>query len=401
MRFQGCKDTRRNQGFEVGEVSHSVSCTVNLPCMQSSLQRIKLQDSLTVLGVMSGTSLDGLDLAVIRFKNQGSSWGFQILDAHTIPYETGWVDRLRTGHTLDTTALDDLDQQYTTHLGSMVSDFLITTSHSVNLICSHGHTILHQPHLGITLQIGNQPQLARVVGLPVICDFRVQDVALGGQGAPLVPIGDQMLFSEYTACINLGGFANISYQQNGQRIAYDIAPVNIVMNDLAQQLSVEYDAGGAFAKAGTPNQELLTRLNALSYYKKSPPKSLGKEWVELHIDPLLAESFENGLTLNDALATINLHAAQQIAMAINQMPVGRVLFTGGGVYNEFLMERIKDLTTHELVVPDDDLINYKEALIFGLLGILRLHDQVNCLASVTGATRDHSSGEILLPGGEA
>ena len=259
----------------------------------------------------------------------------------------------------------------------------------IDAVCSHGHTILHQPEKGITLQIGNLPILATLLNKTVVCDFRKQDVALGGEGAPLVPIGDQLLFSEFDYCLNLGGFANVSTQKENRRIAYDICPVNIVLNPLAEQLGVPYDDGGKFAKQGNMLPQLLEKLNRLPFYKQNYPKSLGLEWVLKNVFPLLDT---NRYKTQDLLRTFTEHSAIQLATNFTQN--SSVLVTGGGAYNTYLIERVKAHKTVHFIHPDDTLINYKEALIFGLLGVLKLRDDVNCLASVTGAQHDHSSGVV-------
>lgn len=376
-----------------------------------------MNDFYRVLGVMSGTSLDGVDLAVCTFQFSGTHVDFAVEQATTLDYPAHWKRWLATAHDLESDELQQLDQQYTRYLAATINNF--KQEHDVtnlDAVCSHGHTVLHQPHRGITVQIGNQPQLADLVGCRVVCDFRVQDVALGGQGAPLVPIGDALLFPHYAACINLGGFANISYPYDGlgadsvasakrtsatshskNRLAYDICPVNIVMNDLARELGSDYDDDGAFAKAGTCNPTLLAQLNSLSFYQKLPPKSLGKEWVIEYIEPLIVAAKVSGTSTRDLLATMVAHITEQIARVLRNVPMGRVLVTGGGAFNGFLIAELERQTAHQIIVPDARIVNYKEALIFGLLGVLRLRGAVNCLASVTGASRDHSSGKVYQP----
>ncbi len=353
-----------------------------------------------VIGVMSGTSLDGIDLAFVEFDittastDQGHpQYAAKIHCAETISYTEDWQQKLSAAHTFTKQQLYFTNKDYTQLLGRAIHSFI--EKHQLcdlDAVCSHGHTVLHQPDKGYTLQIGNLPELAQFLGLPVVCDFRTQDVVLGGQGAPLVPIGDQLLFGEYDYCINLGGFANISMSREGQRIAYDIAPVNVVLNKYALSLGRAYDDKGAFAKAGVVSSSLLEQLNALHYYSQPAPKSLGIEWVHQHIFPLLEKT---SLSSKDILATFTEHIATQIA---HQCKRGsKVLMTGGGTYNSYLLERITAYNNLQLEVPSDTLISFKEALVFGFLGVLRLEDRVNCLASVTGAQRDHSSGVLFHP----
>ncbi|WP_298894630.1 anhydro-N-acetylmuramic acid kinase [uncultured Psychroserpens sp.] len=351
-----------------------------------------IKSKYNVIGVMSGTSLDGLDLAymTLMFKEH---WTFKIHKAETIPYSENWSKRLRHIVNQPREVIDAINLDYTEYLGEVIQKFItVNTIDHLDAVCSHGHTALHQPDNGLTYQIGNHPKLAKLIEQRLVCDFRVQDVELGGQGAPLVPIGDRLLFSKYDYCINLGGFANISSEIDNKRIAYDICPVNIVMNRYANALGYDYDDKGMIAKTGVLNQELLHNLNQIGFYKEKPPKSLGLEWVDNTISPVLEES-----TLSDAdiLRTFVEHIALQIASSVNANT--RVLFTGGGTYNDFLLERIINYKEFELIKPSHDLIEYKEALIFGLLGVLKLRGEINCLSSVTGANNDHSSGEIYYP----
>jgi anhydro-N-acetylmuramic acid kinase len=341
---------------------------------------------------MSGTSLDGIDLAYILFDKK-DRWNFEILVAETIPYEASLEQKLREAIHYNAEKLQQLDKEYTIYLAETIEKFI--KKHQINTldaVCSHGHTILHQPENGITYQIGNLPLLGEILknyAKSVVCDFRVQDVALGGQGAPLVPIGDELLFSEFDYCLNLGGFANVSFHQSGKRIAYDICPVNIVLNKYAKQLGFDYDDKGKLAKSGTYLLSLGEELHRLLYYKQKPPKSLGLEWVQEEIFPRL-DAFKRKEI--DILRTFTEHVARQLARNFNIR--SKVLVTGGGAYNDYLLERITYHKELVLVKPEPKLIDYKEALIFGFLGVLRLRDEVNCLKSVTGAQKDHSSGKI-------
>jgi len=347
-----------------------------------------------VIGVMSGTSLDGLDLAYIKFTFI-ESWEFKIEYVDTVSYNTVWKKRLQDLITFNSEELKQVDADYTLLLSKMIKAFIQRNKiKRIDAICSHGHTALHQPESGVTYQIGNQSSLARLINQKVVCDFRVQDVEYGGQGAPLVPIGDRLLFPEYNYCLNLGGFANISTEINSKRIAYDICAVNTVLNYYVASLGFDYDDKGIIAASGIVNKELLNQLNALDFFKRSYPKSLGLEWVKAQVFPCI-KSFN--LEIEDILRTFVEHIAVQISNEINKKNNASVLITGGGVFNTFLMQRIRALSINEIVIPSEDIINYKEALIFGFLGVLKLRDEVNCLKSVTGASQDHSSGIIYLP----
>ena len=354
-------------------------------------------ESYNVLGVMSGTSLDGLDIAFAKFiKNK--EWRFKIVRAVTLPYPRTLQKRLSEAINLKPDQLEALDVEYTHFLAEALNKFIIENSlKAIDAICSHGHTVLHQPEKGITKQIGNLPLLSRLTGQRVICDFRVEDVRLGGQGAPLVPIGDELLFKDYDACINLGGFANISYKIDNERIAFDICPVNVVLNHYAGLLGYGFDRGGEIAASQKVNDMLRQELGVLPFYKKKPPKSLGMEWVNQTVMPILEQ--EN-ISPQRILATFTEHIAEQIAKVINQhreLKNGKILITGGGAYNTYLIACINYKTHARLIIPENDIVDYKEALIFAFLGVLRLRNSANVLKSVTGSSRDHCAGLIYMP----
>ncbi|GAA4949264.1 anhydro-N-acetylmuramic acid kinase [Algibacter agarivorans] len=347
-----------------------------------------------IIGVMSGTSLDGVDLVQVMFSFNGK-WNFEIIHTETMSYSEKWHGILKGLVSCSFEELQKIDDDYTKYLASIIKDFIRSNQiKNIDAVCSHGHTALHQPKKKLTYQIGNKPFLAEYLNETVICDFRVQDVELGGQGAPLVPIGDTLLFSEYDFCLNLGGFANISMDLNDERIAYDICPVNIVLNHYVNKLGFNYDDKGQIASTGHLNLELLNQLNAFDFYKERHPKSLGLEWVNVNIFPLI-DGFQ--LETKDVLATFVEHIAVQIASEINKKSHATVLVTGGGVYNEYLINRLKTHSEHTILIPLNKIVEFKEALIFGFLGVLKLRDEVNCLQSVTGASKDHSSGIIFLP----
>jgi anhydro-N-acetylmuramic acid kinase len=344
------------------------------------------------VGLMSGTSLDGLDLIYAKF-NTDNYKDFKILNADTIPYSKEWKDILQKAVHFSKDDLKTLDLEYGELLAEKVLNFIEKYSiKKIDFIASHGHTVLHQPEKGITLQIGNGKIIADKTKQKVVCDFRTQDVKLGGQGAPLVPIGDELIFAEYDYCINLGGFSNISFKENAKRIAFDICPVNIVMNFYALKLGYEYDENGHIASNGKMNYPLLVRLNELEFYKKTYPKSLGLEWVQKEIFPIIDE-LEKDISI--ILRTFVEHIAIQIANIVSENST--ILFTGGGVFNSFLIERIAELSSNKFIKVADEMINYKEALIFSFLGLLRIKNEINCLKSVTGASKNHSSGVIFKP----
>lgn len=349
----------------------------------------------TVVGVMSGTSLDGVDLAECRFtQSSNGNWEYSLGACLTKPYPEFWRKRLADAINLPGFELEELDREYTRYLAGVIRGFI--DEHELtglNAVCSHGHTVHHRPKDGITRQIGNLPEIASLVGLTVVCDFRRQDVALGGEGAPLVPVGDHYLFGAYDYCLNLGGFANCSFTENGQRKAFDICPVNIVLNHYAAKLGYPFDRGGKLARSGCVDAELKDRLDQMKYYHWPPPKSLGLEWVRDVFFPLV-NSF--GLDHRDILATVTAHAAEQLARQFNTG--SSVLVSGGGAYNTFLLQLLKKHKDIQLIIPENKIVDFKEALVFGLLGVLRLTGQNNCLSSVTGAQQDHSSGSVFVPG---
>ena len=341
---------------------------------------------------MSGTSLDGVDLAHIHFFEENGKWTFEMKECQTVSYSQSWINQLKKAVDFSDLELKKLNEDYTILLAEMISSFIKTNKiENLDAVCSHGHTILHQPQNGFTLQIGNLPKITELINQKVVCDFRVQDVALGGQGAPLVPIGDQILFSEYDYCLNLGGFSNISFDENGNRIAFDISAVNTVLNFYANTLGFDYDDKGKISRSGNVSNDLLSELNNLDYYQKSYPKSLGFEFVKTIILPII-ESYK--LSTEDKLCTFIEHIAMQIALALPKK-LGSLFITGGGAYNDFLIKKIQFfLPKMRIEIPNPKTIEYKEALIFALLGVLKLRNEVNVLASVTGAKQNHSSGKI-------
>jgi anhydro-N-acetylmuramic acid kinase len=344
---------------------------------------------------MSGSSLDGIDLACCEFSFEQGNWNYRILEAETYPYPPLLLKKLQQAIQWARPALDRLDRETGSYFASVLNQFHAHHSLEPDLISSHGHTIFHDPANRITLQVGDGRLMADATGITVVNDFRSEDVALGGQGAPLVPVGDKLLFEKYQACLNLGGFVNISFEKdNCQRIAYDIGPANMALNWLANQDGKPYDQEGSLARTGQVDTHLLDALNNLEYYSMPAPKSLGKEWFYEEFKPLLENSI---IPLNDKMATVVEHVAVQTGKGILQSGIGDVLVTGGGAFNTYLIERIRKQTMANLVLPDRQLIEFKEAMIFALLGLLRILGEVNCLSSVTGGPRDLCAGHIYLP----
>lgn len=346
---------------------------------------------------MSGTSLDGLDIAACEFFYGDEKWNFRIIEGFTQKYDKEWEQRLFMLPYSDALTFARTHVEYGHLIGRLTRNFIEKTGFLPHLVASHGHTVFHRPDEGFTTQIGDGSAIAAETGFPVVCDFRAADVALGGQGAPLVPLGDRLLFPGYDACLNLGGFANISMESGHDRIAFDICPVNIVLNRLANELGHTYDKDGEIARSGRIDHQLLQNLNDLPYYALKPPKSLGREWIENEFLHLLKIP---SLPVNDRMRTVCEHIAIQINLTLSGRTSLKVLTTGGGTFNRFLIERINYLNSHNWIVPDDELINFKEALVFAFLGLMRILGQTNVLKSVTGSTADHSGGALYRLFGE-
>ncbi|KAF0236848.1 MAG: anhydro-N-acetylmuramic acid [Prolixibacteraceae bacterium] len=363
------------------------------------------KNSIKVVGLMSGTSLDGLDLVAVEFWQTGEKWQFKIEAAETLEYSAERKNMLKNAPELSGMELIQLHTEYGHFLGNETKRFIAQNHFQPDIVASHGHTIFHQPEKGFTFQAGSGFEIAAITGITTVADFRSGDVALGGQGAPLVPVGDRFLFSEYEYCLNLGGFANISFEKNEKRVAFDICPVNIVLNYFAEKQGFAFDKNGELGRNGKVNTYLLEKLNQLDFYLKEPPKSLGREWVEQVFMPVLNDVETSA---NDKLRTVYEHIAQQISGIVSGVEKGggeggekdrereggggKMLVTGGGAFNVFLIELISEKTQIELVIPAKEIINFKEALIFAFLGVLKFHGEINCLTSVTGAKCDSSVG---------
>ena len=346
------------------------------------------------IGLMSGTSLDGVDIACCLLKEEEGCWSYSIDCAETIPYQAEWKERLLAMPNASAMELAQSHATFGHYLGILARNFSEKHMLVADLVASHGHTIFHQPQNGFSFQLGDGSAIAAECGLPVVSDFRTLDIAFGGQGAPLVPMGDQLLFSDYEQCLNIGGFANISFQHNGHRLAFDVCPANIILNHFSEKLGLPFDKDGLIAASGNINSSLLNKLNQIGYYRLLPPKSLGREWVESILLPVIDV---NTIALNDILCTVTEHIAIQLAKTINDNSGHQVLITGGGALNIFLINRLKTYTNAQLIIPDPIIVNYKEALVFALLGVLRYRGETNCLADVTGASENVAGGGIFLP----
>lgn len=347
-----------------------------------------MKNEYKIIGLMSGTSLDGLDMVYAVFTWDGTRWDYRIDCTHSVDYSPEWREKLKGSYYLNGEGLTALSAEYGRFLGERVKEFVEKYSLTPDFVASHGHTVFHRPDLGYNLQIGCGAHLHAASGQKVVCDFRTLDVAFGGQGAPLVPIGDKLLFSQYDYCLNIGGFANVSFDnQDGKRIAYDLCPANYVLNRLMRTRGQQYDKDGETARSGKVNKELFDALNALEYYHREPPKSLAQEWVDEYVMPLVdacEDTFEN------KIATLTEHSAYQISRHFR--PGSQVLVTGGGAYNVYMLERSMSYGDFTFIKPEKNIIDFKEALIFAFLGLRRVIGEPNCLKTVTGATHDVISG---------
>ena len=340
---------------------------------------------------MSGTSLDGLDIVFCSF-SYASAWSYKIRAFTTVNYSNSFKNKLRNAPNLSPSLMPHLSSEFGQFMAEKLADFISSNSLSnIDLIASHGHTVFHQPDKGITLQIGCPKPIYNLLSIPVVSDFRSQDVYWGGQGAPLVPFVDKVLFNSFNACLNLGGFSNISFDFKGRRVAFDVCPVNIVLNLWASKQGYDYDDQGSLARSGSVNTALLDQLNSLDFYKVAYPKSLGWEWVEEFILPLLNNS---NLSDIDVLRTFTEHVAHQLISVFSQYSIQTVLVTGGGTYNTFLLHRIRELTPSLCFEIDSNIIESKEALAFAFLGLMRRLNHINVLSSVTGSVKDHCSGSL-------
>ena len=344
-----------------------------------------------IIGLMSGTSLDGVDIAYCEFSFD-TLWSFQLIHAETIVYDEFWKKILGEIHNASAEKISEMECGYGNFLGNLVKNFCTKYKLNPDFVSSHGHTVFHQPSKGFTKQIGSGAHIAAHAGFPVICDFRSLDLALGGQGAPLVPVGDKYLFSDADYCLNLGGIANISFDYNYQRIAFDICACNLVLNYYALKKGVSFDKDGQIAASGKINTSLLNSLNSLPYYSKTFPKSLGREDVEKDIISLIDSL---NLSAEDVLSTYCEHISFQIANVTGKTKKGkRMLITGGGALNGFLKNCIIRNSNTEIIIPKKEIIEFKEAIIFAFLGVLRIRNEINCLKTVTGASKDSCGGAI-------
>jgi len=362
------------------------------------------------IGLMSGSSLDGLDIAYAEFGKMNGEWQYNLLLGETISYPNEWQSILKNIRNYDDNQLQKLHIQYGNYLGEQVNRFVKKHSLKPEIVASHGHTVFHNPSERYTFQLGDGQSIANITNTLTVTDFRSKDITLGGQGAPLVPIGDELLFNDYLACINLGGIANISFKKKGKRVAYDVSPANQLLNYLAEKVGKKFDEGGRLASNGKLINELYENLSSDEFYYRPFPKSLSNEYISKKFIPVIDKSKGK---IEDKLYSTTLHIVDQIYKAISlvevtdeqfrapaihqnlQRPPDEILITGGGAKNEFLINNLKKVVPYNLVIPEPKLIDFKEALIFAFMGALKVNGEINCLSSATGAKSDSSSGTIF------
>jgi len=360
------------------------------------------------IGCMSGTSLDGLDMACVAFTPQGAGYAWQVLAAETVPFDERWHSRLYNLPTQSAETYAKTNVYFGHWLGRTVKDFIAKHGLSPDFVASHGQTIFHQPDKNFTAQIGDGETMATYLPCRVVTNFRNKDVALGGQGAPLVPFGEMYLFPAHSLFLNLGGFANLTLSEGSAHdatyhdnayTAFDVVPCNIVLNQLVREgfEGLSFDPDGQLAASGGVNGGLLYRLNGLPYFAQHPPKSLGWEWVQAHVLPLLTE--DDSLSIPDILATYCEHVAIQVAVAASRgkQSHSNILLTGGGWHNAYLRARIAaHLAPAGISVAGvtSEIVDYKEAIIFAFLGLRVLEGLPNVLPSVTGAREAAIGGSI-------
>ena len=356
-----------------------------------------------VIGLMSGSSLDGVDIAFVDFKINGEQINFELIKAETIEFSEVWQRRLRNLPKVDALAFSKTNTYFGHLLGEMVNDFISKHKIDVDFIASHGHTIFHYPDNRITVQIGDGAAIAAITGLPVINNFRTHDIAINGEGTPIAPIADKYLFPGYDFYLNIGGIANISCSIDGRFVAFDTGAANQILNELTHLIGLPYDEDGNIARDGTINRAILNKVNELPYHHQPYPKSLDNTWLQENILPIYLIEED---TIQNKLRTACEQLAQQVALSIQQiidkenLPVKpfRIFATGGGAFNNFLMERVGAVCNQhfptEIIIPNPEIVEYKEALLMALMGVLRVENKVNVMRSVTGAKRDTIGGAI-------
>lgn len=356
-----------------------------------------------VLGLLSGSSLDGADLAVCSFSvdpltpTKLLSWNIHL--ARTIPYPQEWITRFKNLPGASARDLVLADTELGHYYGVLINQLLKEHSITVDLISSHGHTIFHFPELKTTTQIGDGAAIVSETGIDTVTQLRSVDVAFAGEGAPLAPLGDRYLYPGYTYYLNLGGIANVTAYQDEKIIAFDICPCNQIFNALAETIGQDFDRDGAIAASGNLNHPLLARLQDDDYLIKPYPKSLDNTWSQEH---QVKQAIQWDARLEDKMNTAVEFVALEIAKACRQLTQPEssterpTLFcTGGGALNAHLISRIAfHCPEIELVLPSRKIIEFKEVSFIALAGLFRCLRVPNLYASVTGAPSDTINGAL-------
>lgn len=357
-----------------------------------------------VIGLMSGSSLDGLDVAYVELEENAGNWTYELVASECIPYNDYWLNKLTALHTLSAVDYMLAHTEFGHYCGEKVNEFILVNKleFKVQLIVSHGHTVFHLPGKLMTSQIGDGAAIAAETGINVVSDLRAMDVALNGQGAPIVPIGEKLLYKDFDFLLNIGGITNISFKGEDNYIAYDVCPANRVLNLLAREKGLPYDDGGKMAMNGKLIPDIFGALNELEYYSNPYPKSLANSFGTDVIYPLVTRTG----SVEDVLHTYCEHIAFQVKEAVQMIrsnegfhASSKMLVTGGGAHNNFLTGRLSHYLNEvgvTLEIPSKEIIEFKEAIIMALIGVLRWREENNVLSSVTGASRDSIGGAVWI-----
>jgi len=351
-----------------------------------------------ILGLMSGSSLDGLDIALIFFSDdfyESNEW--RLVQSATIPYSPEWVERLKSA--VYNKEVDEIHNNFGTYLGTLVNEFLLNTKIHPELIALHGHTLYHRPEDHISLQLGAAQALADRTNFPAMDNFRIQDILLGGQGAPLAPTVEHWLFSKHKIFLNIGGIVNISSHLSGNIVGFDIGPGNQLLNTLSQEVGMAYDEGGQLGKKGIVIKAVLNQAKENEFYRKAYPKSLSNQWVQQEVIPI----FQNReYPIEDRMATAIELIGWSLEIALDQMNIThqKIIVTGGGAFNTTLIDHLQRFSlnsNNQLIVASEEIVNYKEAILMGLMGFLNITGSNNIFGISTGSKINHCAGNLCVP----
>lgn len=357
------------------------------------------------LGLMSGTSADGLTVCAVQIRP------FRVRHFHNYKYPPKLQQKLLRAYQLNAAQLSELNYElgllYAKTVARFLKQFHLSPT-DIGVIGSHGQTILHAPNATIphTLQLGVADFMAAQFNVPVVSDFRTKDMALGGQGAPLIPFFDESVFGQGKPkmLLNLGGIANLSVV--GKKVntqGFDIGPANSLIDLCAQLLFKKpFDKNGTFAAKGTPDKDCVKKLLTQPFFKQRPPKSLdkndfGRAYLDRYFAPLLRRN------AHDAIATVTYFTAtataDQISRFIPRRYQQELIVSGGGCYNKTLLKFLRELLPHLKITTSAEYgidPQAKEAAAFALFAWLALHRKINHCAKATGARRASILGKITL-----